>query len=67
MTRPRLAVDIGGTFTDVAVERDGACHTGKVLTTPHDPVSGVLDGARLALARAGLAPGDVGTDRKSVV
>ena len=61
MTRPRLAVDIGGTFTDVAVERDGACHTGKVLTTPHDPVRGVLDGARLALARAGLAPGDVGT------
>ena len=60
MTRPRLAVDIGGTFTDVAVERDGACHTGKVLTTPHDPVRGVLDGARLALARAGLAPGDVG-------
>ena len=60
MTRPRLAVDIGGTFTDVAVERDGACHTGKVLTTPDDPVRGVLDGARLALARAGLAPGDVG-------
>ena len=60
MTRPRLAVDIGGTFTDVAVERDGACHTGKVLTTHDDPVRGVLDGARLALARAGLAPGDVG-------
>ena len=31
MTRPRLAADIGGTFTDAAVERDGACHTGKVL------------------------------------
>ena len=31
MTRSRLAVDIDGTFTDVAaVERDGACHTGKV-------------------------------------
>ena len=41
MTRLRLAVDVGGTFTDVAVERDGACHTGKVLTTPHDPVRGV--------------------------
>ena len=37
MTRPRLAVDIGGTFTDVAVERDGACHTGKVLTHPRRP------------------------------
>ena len=61
MTRPRLAVDIGGTFTDVAVEHDGACHTGKVLTTPDDPVRAVLDGARLALSRAGLAPADVGT------
>ena len=60
MTRPRLAVDIGGTFTDVAVEHDGACRTGKVLTTPDDPVRGVLDGARLALSRAGLAPADVG-------
>ena len=60
MTRPRLAVDIGGTFTDVAVEHNGACHTGKVLTTPDDPVRAVLDGARLALSRAGLAPRDVG-------
>ena len=60
MTRPRLAVDIGGTFTDVAVEHDGACHTGKVLTTPNDPVRAVLDGARLALSRAGFAPADVG-------
>ena len=60
MTRPRLAVDIGGTFTDVAVEVDGACRTSKVLTTPGDPVRGVLDGARLALSRAGLAPRDVG-------
>ena len=60
MTRPRLAVDIGGTFTDVAVEHDGACHTGKVLTTPDNPVRAVLDGARLALSRAGLAPRDVG-------
>ena len=60
MTRPRLAIDIGGTFTDVAVEHNGACRTGKVLTTPDDPVRGVLDGARLALSRAGLAPRDVG-------
>ena len=60
MTRPRLAVDIGGTFTDVAVERGGSCLTSKVLTTPGDPVRGVLDGVRLALARAELAPPDIG-------
>ena len=65
MGRPRLAIDIGGTFTDVAVECDdsrlaGRAFTTKVLTTPGDPVQGVLDGVRLALSRAGLAPHDIG-------
>ncbi len=55
----RLAVDIGGTFTDVAIERDGARWTGKVLTTPHAPELGVLEGVRLVLARAGLTPADI--------
>ena len=56
----RVGVDIGGTFTDVAVERGGSCLASKVLTTPGDPVRGVLDGLRLALARAELAPPDIG-------
>ena len=61
MARSRLAVDIGGTFTDVAVERDGFCLTSKVLTTPGDPVRGVLDGARLALVPGRSSPrADVG-------
>ena len=30
----RLAVDIGGTFTDVVLEQDGELMTSKVLTTP---------------------------------
>jgi N-methylhydantoinase A len=55
----RLAVDIGGTFTDVAVERDGQRWTGKVLTTPRAPELGVLDAVRVVLERAGLAPGDI--------
>ncbi len=29
MTKARLAVDIGGTFTDLALERDGRRHTAK--------------------------------------
>ena len=33
----RLAVDIGGTFTDVVVETARARHTKKVLTTPRAP------------------------------
>jgi len=60
----RLAADIGGTFTDVALEAEGADEivarwTAKVLTTPHAPELGVLEGVRVALARAGLTPADV--------
>jgi len=40
---PRIAVDIGGTFTDVALDHDGALHTAKTLTTQNDPVRGVID------------------------
>ncbi|WP_456316044.1 hydantoinase/oxoprolinase family protein [Roseomonas acroporae] len=58
-----MAVDIGGTFTDLAVEWAGpggtARQTAKVLTTPHAPEQGVLEGIRVLLAKAGLAPGDI--------
>jgi N-methylhydantoinase A len=55
----RLAVDIGGTFTDVAVERGEERWTGKVLTTPAAPEQGVLAGVRLVLEKAGLTPADL--------
>ena len=38
----RLAIDIGGTFTDLVLEDDGIRHTVKVLTTlkrPGRPIS----------------------------
>jgi N-methylhydantoinase A/oxoprolinase/acetone carboxylase beta subunit len=56
-----LAVDIGGTFTDVVL-LDGAGTTTiieKVLTTPKEPAAGVMDGVRRALARGGVAARDV--------
>lgn len=41
----RLAVDIGGTFTDVVLlGEDGDLRTAKVATTPDDPSRGVLAG-----------------------
>lgn len=41
----RIAVDIGGTFTDlVLVQSDRVVATGKVLTTPDDPSEGVAAG-----------------------
>ena len=55
----RLAVDIGGTFTDVALEVDDKRHTAKVLTTPAAPEQGVLTGIRRILADAGIGPADV--------
>ncbi len=39
----RLGVDVGGTFTDVAVERAGRRWTAKVPTTPGAPEVGVVD------------------------
>src|SRR4051794_23301802 len=51
----RLAVDTGGTFTDLVVEGDdGTLHLFKSATTPDDPVQGVLD----VLATAAGALGD---------
>ena len=57
--RARLAVDIGGTFTDVVVERHGTRTSTKVLTTPSAPQNGAIEGIRSVLAMAGLKPADV--------
>jgi len=60
MASARLAVDIGGTFTDLALEQGGRRWTAKVLTTPAAPEKGVLTGVAGILGDAGLAPADVG-------
>jgi len=47
----RVAVDIGGTFTDLVAQDEEGCVTGsKVLTTPHDHSEGVMS----AIAKAGI-------------
>ena len=56
----RIAVDIGGTFTDVVLECGDALTTTKVLTTPGAPDDAVLAGVDDVLARAGVEPGTVG-------
>jgi N-methylhydantoinase A len=50
----RLAVDIGGTFTDVVLEREGRRFTTKVLTTPNAPEEAVVAGTRSVLQKAGI-------------
>jgi N-methylhydantoinase A len=56
----RLGVDIGGTFTDVALEIGERRFTGKILTTLHAPEDGVLTALRSVTAEAGVEPGEIG-------
>lgn len=42
--KPRLAADIGGTFTDIAIELGDDVLTAKTLMTAEHPVDGVLRG-----------------------
>ncbi|MCC7428751.1 MAG: hydantoinase/oxoprolinase family protein [Alphaproteobacteria bacterium] len=58
-TDARLAVDIGGTFTDVVLEHGARRVTTKVLTTTRAPEEGVMKGVAEALGLAGLKPGDI--------
>ncbi|CCD95042.1 Hydantoin utilization protein A [Bradyrhizobium sp. ORS 375] len=55
----RLAVDIGGTFTDIVLEIGDQRRTRKVLTTPTQPEQAVLDGTRLILADAKARISDI--------
>ena len=55
----RLGVDIGGTFTDVALEVGDRRYTAKGLTTAHAPEAGVLAIMHTIIAEAGIKPGDV--------
>ena len=43
---PLLAVDTGGTFTDLVLLDGGHIRTLKVPSTPADPSQAVLDGIR---------------------
>ncbi|MDR7533259.1 MAG: hydantoinase/oxoprolinase family protein [Armatimonadota bacterium] len=55
-TRYRIAFDIGGTFTDLALHdaATGRLATHKVLTTPDDPAAGALRGLDELCLRAGV-------------
>jgi N-methylhydantoinase A len=57
----RLAVDIGGTFTDVVLFDGTSGHVvvDKTLTTPSAPLDGVRTGVRQLLSKAGVRPSDI--------
>ncbi|MBV8391798.1 MAG: hydantoinase/oxoprolinase family protein, partial [Alphaproteobacteria bacterium] len=60
MDKARLAVDIGGTFTDLCLEQNGKLTSTKVLTTPRAPEEGVLTGIAEIVKLSGLKPAELG-------
>ncbi len=50
----RLAIDTGGTFTDLVIEDDSGVHVHKSPTTPDDPVRGILDVLQVAAESRGV-------------
>ncbi len=58
-TAARLGVDIGGTFTDVALEQGERRWSAKILTTPEAPERAVIEVIHRVLGEAGLAPADL--------
>lgn len=62
----RVGVDVGGTFTDIVLERTRAAGEGdqqvvvtKVPSTPHDQSEGVTQGVLQVCQIAGVEPGDI--------
>lgn len=62
----RVGVDVGGTFTDIVLERTRVGSEGeqevivtKVPSTPHDQSEGVVAGVLQVCSRAGVDPGSI--------
>lgn len=59
----RVGVDVGGTFTDIILENQGATTNGvtvtKVPSTPHDQSEGVVKGVLQVCDQAGVSPSDI--------
>lgn len=59
MAQIRVGVDIGGTFTDVALDHPGELATTKVLTEYAHPEHAILEGIAAAAADAGVDVGQI--------
>jgi N-methylhydantoinase A len=55
----RLGADIGGTFTDVVLEKDGEVFSTKVLTTYAAPENAIIDGMHQVCEKAGVTPDQI--------
>jgi len=58
----RIAIDVGGTFTDLVVSHaDGSARTLKLLSTPQDYSLAIADGLDRLLRDGAVDPGSVGS------
>lgn len=55
----RLGADIGGTFTDIALDVRGTLFSTKVLTNYTAPEQAILDGIEIVTADAGISTSDI--------
>ncbi len=55
----RIAVDIGGTFTDLVLLRGSDTHFLKQASTPERPEDAVIEGICHIMRAAGVTPGDI--------
>ena len=55
----RFAADIGGTFTDVVLDKNGLVHSKKLLTTYEDPANAVIAGLDQLMSEAALEAKDI--------
>ena len=53
---PRIAIDIGGTFTDAVLQIGTQHHTIKILTTSSNPADGFMQAAEQLINQANLNP-----------
>ncbi|MDR3097407.1 MAG: hydantoinase/oxoprolinase family protein [Paraburkholderia sp.] len=58
--KARVGVDIGGTFTDVALELDGKLFSTKVLTDYTAPERAIIKGISIVAGKAGIGLKDIG-------
>ena len=62
MARAVVGIDVGGTFTDIAVLEDGQLRVHKLPSTPQDPSVGILNGVTEALPESNGGDGFPGVD-----
>ena len=57
--RARIGADIGGTFTDVALDLNGRLHSTKILTDYEAPERAIVAGVQAVVAEARLSVADI--------